>query len=61
VETARSTARRRSSSIRRARRGGLHLRDEEGFNFLSDISADRLPRLGRAGVSGYIGTARAAT
>ena len=24
-----------------------HLRDEEGFNFLSDISPDRLPRLGR--------------
>ena len=33
---------------RRARRGVQYLRDEQGFNFLSDISADRLPRLGRA-------------
>src|SRR5207249_9578819 len=34
-----------------------HLRDEEGFNFLSDISAADYLGWGRAGVSGYIGTA----
>ena len=35
-----------------------HLRDEEGFNFLSDISAADYLGWGSAGVSGYIGTAR---
>ncbi len=34
-----------------------HLRDEEGFNFLSDISAVDYLGWGTAGVSGYIGTA----
>ena len=34
-----------------------HLRDEEGFNFLSDISAADYLGWGRTGVSGYIGTA----
>jgi NADH-quinone oxidoreductase subunit C len=34
-----------------------HLRDELGFNFLSDISATDYLGWGRAGVSGYIGTA----
>jgi NADH-quinone oxidoreductase subunit C len=34
-----------------------HLRDEEGFNFLSDISAVDYLGWGAAGVSGYIGTA----
>jgi NADH-quinone oxidoreductase subunit C len=33
-----------------------HLRDEEGFNFLSDIAAADYLGWGRAGVSGYIGT-----
>jgi NADH-quinone oxidoreductase subunit C len=33
-----------------------HLRDEEGFAFLSDISAADYLGWGRAGVSGYIGT-----
>ena len=35
---------------------GLHLRDEEGFNFLSDITAVDYLGWGHAGVSGYIGT-----
>ncbi len=35
-----------------------HLRDEHGFNFLSDISATDYLGWGDAGVSGYIGTAR---
>ena len=35
----------------------VHLRDEEGFNFLSDIAAADYLGWGRAGVSGYIGTA----
>jgi NADH-quinone oxidoreductase subunit C len=33
-----------------------HLRDEEGFNFLSDISAADYLGWGDSGVSGYIGT-----
>jgi NADH-quinone oxidoreductase subunit C len=33
-----------------------HLRDEEGFNFLSDISPADYLGWGEAGVSGYIGT-----
>jgi NADH-quinone oxidoreductase subunit C len=36
---------------------GLHLRDDEGFNFLSDITAVDYLGWGSAGVSGYIGTA----
>ncbi|HZP73705.1 MAG TPA: NADH-quinone oxidoreductase subunit C [Gaiellaceae bacterium] len=36
---------------------GRHLRDEEGFNFLSDITAVDYLGWGKAGVSGYIGTA----
>jgi NADH-quinone oxidoreductase subunit C len=36
---------------------GTHLRDEEGFNFLSDITAVDYLGWGGAGVSGYIGTA----
>ncbi len=34
-----------------------HLRDEEGFNFLSDIAAADYLGWGAKGVSGYIGTA----
>ena len=34
----------------------LHLRDEAGFNFLSDISTADYLGWGKAGVSGYIGT-----
>ena len=34
-----------------------HLRDEAGFNFLSDITAADYLGWGDAGVSGYIGTA----
>jgi NADH-quinone oxidoreductase subunit C len=34
----------------------LHLRDVEGFNFLSDITAVDYLGWGSAGVSGYIGT-----
>ena len=34
-----------------------HLRDEEGFNFLSDIAAADYLGWGGSGVSGYIGTA----
>jgi NADH/F420H2 dehydrogenase subunit C len=34
----------------------LHLRDEFGFNFLSDISATDYLNWGKQGVSGYIGT-----
>jgi NADH-quinone oxidoreductase subunit C len=34
-----------------------HLRDDEGFNFLSDIAAVDYLDWGGAGVSGYIGTA----
>lgn len=34
-----------------------HLRDEEGFNFLSDIAAADYLGWGARGVSGYIGTA----
>ena len=33
-----------------------YLRDEEGFNFLSDVSAADYLGWGKAGVSGYIGT-----
>jgi NADH/F420H2 dehydrogenase subunit C len=36
---------------------GTHLRDVEGFNFLSDISAADYLGWGKAGVSGYIATA----
>jgi NADH-quinone oxidoreductase subunit C len=39
------------------RDAALHLRDEEGFNFLSDITAVDYLGWGGAGVSGYIGTA----
>jgi NADH:ubiquinone oxidoreductase subunit C len=35
---------------------GLHLRDTEGFNFLSDITAVDYLGWGSKGVSGYIGT-----
>jgi NADH-quinone oxidoreductase subunit C len=35
----------------------LHLRDDEGFNFLSDVSAADYLGWGEAGVAGYIGTA----
>jgi NADH-quinone oxidoreductase subunit C len=35
----------------------LHLRDEENFNFLSDVSAADYLGWGQKGVSGYIGTA----
>ena len=35
-----------------------HLRDELGFNFLSDITATDYLGWGYAGVSGYIGTPR---
>ena len=35
----------------------LHLRDEEGFNFLSDISPADYLGWGEEGVAGYIGTA----
>ena len=34
-----------------------HLRDEEGFNFLSDVSTADYLGWGEKGVSGYIGTA----
>jgi NADH:ubiquinone oxidoreductase subunit C len=34
----------------------LHLRDEEGFNFLSDIAATDYFGWGTKGVAGYIGT-----
>ena len=34
----------------------LHLRDEEGFSFLSDISATDYLGWGQKGVAGYIGT-----
>jgi NADH-quinone oxidoreductase subunit C len=34
-----------------------HLRDEEGFNFLSDVAAADYLGWGEHGVSGYIGTA----
>ena len=33
-----------------------HLRDEEGFNFLSDLTAVDYLGWGDKGVSGYIGT-----
>jgi NADH:ubiquinone oxidoreductase subunit C len=36
---------------------GLHLRDVEGFNFLSDLTAADYLGWGGHGVSGYIGTA----
>ena len=36
----------------------LHLRDELGFNFLSDIATTDYLGWGAKGVSGYIGTAR---
>ena len=53
------TARRRSSSSpARLRRGRARTsRDEEGFNFLSDIAAADYLGWGAQGVSGYIGTA----
>jgi NADH-quinone oxidoreductase subunit C len=35
----------------------FHLRDEEGFNFLSDIGATDYLGWGKKGVAGYIGTA----
>jgi len=35
-----------------------HLRDEQGFDFLSDITATDYLGWGSAGVSGYIGTAQ---
>jgi NADH:ubiquinone oxidoreductase subunit C len=36
--------------------GAFHLRDELGFNFLSDVSAADYLGWGSAGVSGYVGT-----
>jgi len=36
----------------------LHLRDELGFNYLSDVAATDYLGWGAKGVSGYIGTAR---
>ena len=36
----------------------LHLRDEEGFNFLSDITPTDYLGWGERGVAGYFGTAR---
>jgi NADH:ubiquinone oxidoreductase subunit C len=39
----------------RVAEAGLHLRDVEGFNFLSDISAADYLGWGSEGVSGYIG------
>src|SRR5262249_27916836 len=41
----------------RVAEAGLHLRDAEGFNFLSDISAADYLGWGARGVSGYIGNA----
>ena len=41
----------------RVAEAGEHLRDAEGFNFLSDISATDYLGWGSDGVSGYIGTA----
>jgi NADH/F420H2 dehydrogenase subunit C len=41
----------------RVAEAGLHLRDAEGFNFLSDISATDYLGWGSEGVSGYIATA----
>ena len=38
-----------------------HLRDEEGFDFLSDVTAVDYLGWGEAGVSGYIGTPSVAT
>jgi NADH:ubiquinone oxidoreductase subunit C len=35
----------------------LHLRDEEGFNFLADVAAADYLGWGEGGVAGYIGTA----
>ncbi|MBA2740483.1 MAG: NADH-quinone oxidoreductase subunit C [Actinobacteria bacterium] len=35
----------------------LHLRDEHGFNFLSDIAATDYLGWGEVGVAGYVGTA----
>ena len=35
---------------------GLHLRDEQGFNFLSDVTPTDYLGWGQRGVSGYIGT-----
>ena len=50
----------RDDTRRRCRRGSstraTHLRDEEGFNFLSDITAVDYLGWGEPGVSGYIGT-----
>ena len=39
----------------------FRLRDEEGFNFLADITAVDYLGWGSAGVSGYIGTPKGAT
>ena len=56
-----STARRPSSSSpARLVEACTHLRDEQGFNFLSDISAADYLGWGATGVSGYIGTRRRA-
>jgi len=41
----------------RVTEAGLHLRDAEGFNFLSDITAADYLGWGERGVSGYIGSA----
>ena len=38
----------------------LHLRDEQGFNFLSDVTPTDYLGWGERGVSGYIGTRAAA-
>ncbi|MDP9491737.1 MAG: hypothetical protein M3P42_05990, partial [Actinomycetota bacterium] len=41
----------------RVREACAHLRDVEGFNFLSDITPTDYLGWGEAGVSGYYGTA----
>ena len=55
---SRRTARRRSSSIAaRLVEACTHLRDEQGFNFLSDVTPTDYLGWGGRGVAGYIGTA----
>ena len=56
VEVRRRTARRRWSSSRAARRGGMHLRDE-GLQLPLGRQRRRLPRLGRPRRGGYSATA----
>ena len=51
----RHSARRRSSSTRRGSiEACTHLRDSEGFNFLSDITATDYLGWGAKGVAGYL-------